>query len=153
MKNGRSPHLFRPRLFQSGFSLIELIMIIALIGILAAIVAPKLLQTNVFSLDGASAMITADIRHAQELAMSTHDDKDVVFTQNSSSYTVETKDDGVDKTVDLPSWTTITSASVTFTFNPLGEPTVGGGSSVTISAGGSSKTITVESYTGRVTVS
>ncbi len=85
--------------------------------------------------------------------MSTHDNKDVVFTQNNSSYTAETKDDAVFKTVDLPSGMTITSATVTFTFNPLGEPTVGGGSSVTISAGGSSKTITVESYTGRVSTS
>jgi hypothetical protein len=94
-------------------------------------------------------MIVADIRNAQELAMATHDDKNVVFTLNGASYTVETESDSVFRTVNLPSGVTITSADVTFTFNPLGEPTAGGGSTVTISAGVNSKTVTVANYTGR----
>ncbi len=135
---------------SSGFSLIELVMIIVLIGIVMAVAVPKLRNTNEFSLEGSASMIVADIRHAQELAMATHDNKNVVFTLNGASYTVETESDSVFRTVNLPSGVTITSADVTFTFNPLGEPTVGGGSSVTISAGGNSKTVTVGNYTGRV---
>jgi type II secretory pathway pseudopilin PulG len=133
----------------SGFSLIELVMIIVLIGIVMAVVVPKLRNTTDFSLEGSASMIVADIRNAQELAMATHDDKNVVFTLNGASYTVETESDSVYRTVDLPTGVTITSADITFTFNPLGEPTAGGGSSVTISAGGNSKTVTVGSYTGR----
>ncbi len=136
----------------SGFSLIELVMVIVLIGIVMAVAVPKLRKTSDFSLEGSASMIVADIRHAQELAMATHDDKNVVFTLNGASYTVETGSDGVFRTVDLPSGVTITSADVTFTFNPLGEPTVGGGSSVTISADSNSKTVTVTNYTGRTSI-
>ncbi len=134
---------------SSGFSLIELVMVIVLLGIVMAAVVPKLRNPTDFSLEGSASMIVADIRNAQELAMATHDDKNVVFTLNGASYTVETESDSVFRTVDLPSGVTITSADVTFTFNPLGEPTVGGGSSVTISSGVNSKTVTVGNYTGR----
>ncbi len=137
---------------SSGFSLIELVMVIVLIGIVMAVAVPKLRKTSDFSLEGSASMIVADIRHAQELAMATHDDKNVVFTLNGASYTVETGSDGVFRTVELPSGVTITSADVTFTFNPLGEPTVGGGSSVTISADSNSKTVTVTNYTGRTSI-
>ncbi len=138
---------------SSGFSLIELVMVIVLLGIVMAVVVPKLRNTTDFSLEGSASMIIADIRNAQELAMATHDDKNVVFILSGSSYTVETESDSVFRTVDLPSGVTITSADLTFTFNPLGEPTAGGGSSVTISAGGNSKTVTVGNYTGRASTS
>jgi hypothetical protein len=39
--------------------------------------------------------------------------------------------------------------NVTFTFNSLGEPTTTAGWTVTVSAGGVSKTITVTAYTGK----
>ena len=97
-------------------------------------------------------MAVADIRYTQELAMSTHDSKTVAFTQDSSTYTLKNSDDSVIRTVELPSRVTVSSSSITFTFNSLGEP-VGGGGSVTIEAGGNPKTITVESYTGRVSSS
>jgi hypothetical protein len=54
--------------------------------------------------------------------------------------------------MNLPSRVSISSGA-TFTFNSLGEPTAGGGSSVEIQAGSSTKTITVESNTGRVSTS
>jgi MSHA pilin protein MshC len=127
-------------------------MIIVLLGILMVVAAPRFFQTGGFSVEGAAAMVAADLRHAQELAMSTHDDKDVVFTNGSTSYTAETQTDSVFKTIDLPSGVT-TTTTVTFTFNPLGEPTAGGGSSVTVSKGGDAKTISVENYTGKVTIS
>jgi len=43
--------------------------------------------------------------------------------------------------------------TVTFTFNSLGEPTAGGGSSVTVSGGGQTRTISVVNYTGKVNIS
>jgi len=130
-----------------GFTLIELIMMIVLISILAVSVVPKFMDTSAISLQGGAAMAVADIRYTQELAMSTHTPKTIIFTTNDTSYTV------VSQTVDLPSRVAISSGA-TFTFNSLGEPTAGGGSSVQITTvGGSTKTITVESYTGRVSSS
>jgi len=129
-----------------GFTIIELIMVVVLIGILAVSVVPKFMDTSAISLQGGAAMAVADIRYTQELAMSTHAPKTITFTTSETFYTV------VSQTMNLPSRVSISSGA-TFTFNSLGEPTAGGGSSVEIQAGSSTKTITVESYTGRVSSS
>jgi MSHA pilin protein MshC len=129
-----------------GFTLVELIMVAVLIGILAVSIVPKFVDTSAISLQGGAAMVAADIRYTQELAMSTHSPKTIIFTTNDTFYTVNSQ------TMNLPSRVSISSGA-TFTFNSLGEPTTGGGSSVQITAGGSTKTITVESYTGRVSSS
>lgn len=138
---------------SQGYTMIELIMVIVLLSILAVSALPKFTDTSVFSVEGAAAMVAADIRYAQELAMSSNDDKKVDFTQDSSTYTLKNSDDSVFRTVELPSGVTVSSPSVIFTFSSLGEPTTGGGSSVEIQAGSSTKTITVDSYTGRVSSS
>jgi MSHA pilin protein MshC len=129
-----------------GFTLVELIMVVVLISILAVSVVPKFLDTSGFSLAGAAAMAAGDIRYTQELAMGTHSSKTIVFTTTNTYYTVDSRN------VDLPSKVSISSGA-TYTFNSLGEPTSGGGSSVTLSAGAETKTITVESNTGRVSSS
>jgi prepilin-type N-terminal cleavage/methylation domain-containing protein len=129
-----------------GFTLIELIMVIVLISILAVSVVPKFMDTSAISLQGGAAMVVADIRYTQELAMSTHAPKTITFATDDTFYTVNSQ------TMNLPSRVSI-SSGVTFTFNSLGEPAAGGGSSVEIQAGSSTKTITVESYTGRVSSS
>ena len=130
-----------------GFTIVEIIMVVVLIGILAVSVVPKFMDTSAISLQGGAAMVRADIRYTQELAMSTHAPKTITFTTNDTYYTV------VSQTMNLPSRVSISSGA-TFTFNSLGEPTAGGGSSVQITTvGGSTKTITVESYTGRVSSS
>jgi MSHA pilin protein MshC len=131
---------------SKGFTLVELIMVVVLIGIMAVSVVPKFVDTSAFSLAGGAGMAAADIRYAQELAMGTHASKSIVFTSGNTYYTVDSRN------VNLPSKVTISSGA-TFTFNSLGEPTTGGGSSVTLSAGAETKTITVESYTGRVSSS
>ncbi len=131
---------------SQGFTLVELIMVIVLISIIAVSVIPKFWDTSAFSLEGGAAMVVADIRYTQELAMSTHAPKTITFTTSDTFYTVNSQ------TMKLPSRVSISSGA-TFTFNSLGEPTTGGGSSVEIQAGSSTKTITVESYTGRASSS
>ncbi|MCG6945327.1 MAG: prepilin-type N-terminal cleavage/methylation domain-containing protein [Deltaproteobacteria bacterium] len=137
---------FRVVADSRGFTLVELIMVVVLIGILAVSVVPKLVDTSAISLQGGAAMVVADIRYTQELAMGTHTPKTITFVTNDTFYTVNSQ------TMNLPSRVSISSGA-TFTFNSLGEPTTGGGSSVEIQAGSSTKTITVESYTGRVSSS
>jgi hypothetical protein len=90
-------------------------------------------------------MIAADIRYAQELAMSTNESKSITFTNGASSYNTV---DG--RTINLPSQVSILTGA-TFEFNSLGVPT--DGDMVTISAGGPTKTISVESDTGNVSIS
>ena len=128
-----------------GFTLIELIMVIVLISIISVSVMPKFISTSSFSLVGGAAMVAADIRYTQELAMGTNQSKSITFTDGASSY------DTVDgRTINLPSHVSILTGA-TFNFNSLGKPTAGG--LVTISAGGPTKTINVESDTGNVRIS
>jgi prepilin-type N-terminal cleavage/methylation domain-containing protein len=130
---------------HEGFTLIELVTILVVLGILAAVAATRLTGTSTISVKGAAEMIQADIRYAQEAAMAENTAKSVIFSPGASSYTVDSENK------ELPSGVTIGN-NFTATFNSLGEPTAGGGGSVSISADGQSKTISVSNYTGKVSI-
>ena len=145
-RSGSIQHIRQILGSSQGFTLVEIILVLILVSVLSVSFLPKFFDTGSISIEGAAAMAAADIRYTQELAMGTHSAKTIVFTTNNTYYTVDSKN------VNLPSHVSISSGA-TFTFNSLGEPTAGGGSSVTLSAGTDTKTITVESYTGRVSCS
>jgi prepilin-type N-terminal cleavage/methylation domain-containing protein len=130
---------------HEGFTLIELVTILVVLGILAAVAATRLTGTSTISVKGAAEMIQADIRYAQEAAMAENTAKSVIFSPGASSYTVDSENK------ELPSGVSIGN-NFTATFNSLGEPTAGGGGSVSISADGQSKTISVSNYTGKVSI-
>jgi prepilin-type N-terminal cleavage/methylation domain-containing protein len=143
-----TPRSLEP-LNPSGFTLIELIVVMIIIGILAATVLPRIdfgSTSSTASVAGAANMIASDIRYAQEFAMANRVSKSITFN-GSSTYTFNPPSTGMDPSGRLQG---ATVSSGTFTFNSLGEPTAGGGSSVTVSAGGVSKAITVTAYTGKV---
>jgi prepilin-type N-terminal cleavage/methylation domain-containing protein len=139
-----------------GFTLIELIMVMIIIGILAATVLPRIdfgTTSSRASADGAANMIASDIRYTQEYAMANRVSKSIIFTNGSSTYTFNPVSTGMDPSGQLQSIGATIGTTVTFTFNSLGEPTVGGGSAVAVSMGGQSRTITVTQYTGKVSIS
>jgi len=134
-----------------GMTLIEVIMVMAIIGILAATVLPRIdfgATSSRASVDGAAYMIASDIRYAQECAMATRTSKTITFSLGANSYSFALTPNNLDPTGQLPSG--VTTTALTLTFNSLGEPTAGGGSSVTVSAGGVTRMITVLQYTGKV---
>jgi prepilin-type N-terminal cleavage/methylation domain-containing protein len=148
-KAGRTPNF-------KGFTLIEVIAVMIVIGILAATVLSRIdfgTTSSRASADGAAYMIASDIRYAQEFAMANRISKSIVFTNGSSSYTFSPTSTGMDPSGQLQSIGATIGTTVTFTFNSLGEPTAGGGNSVTVSSGGQSRTITVTQYTGKVSIS
>lgn len=138
-----------------GMTLIEVIMVMAIIGILAAIVIPRFdfATSTRASVDGAAYMIASDIRYAQEWAMANRVSKSIQFSTAApaNKYTFSPVSAGMDPSGQLSGATIGTT--VTFTFNSLGEPTAGGGSSVTVSGGGQTRTISVVNYTGKVNIS
>ena len=140
-----------------GVTLIELIAVMAIIGILAATVLPRLNIdiSSQASANGAAYMIASDIRYTQEFAMANRVSKSVSFSTSTppgpTGYSFAPTS-SMDPSGKLPTGVTIT-ASYTVTFNSLGEPTTGGGGFVTVAAGGQSKTITVVNYTGKVNIS
>jgi len=142
-----------------GFTLIELILVVVIIGILAATVLPRIDfggTSSSASAGGAAYMIASDIRYTQECAMANRVSKSVSFVAGQNSYTFPAtvpSTSGLDPSGQLQSIGATIGTTVTFTFNSLGEPTAGGGSSVTVSAGGVTRTLTVTQYTGKVNIS
>jgi len=151
---------------QSGFTLIELIMVIAALLIIAAIVAPRITGVTGTKVNGTARKIAADIRYAQQLAISTQTNHGVIFYNSSDTYSIYR---GTTSTIITDSFTggaytvqlnTGNYEGVTLDgdyqveFDALGSPVTGGGGSVTISAGGSApvRTISVAANTGKVSI-
>jgi prepilin-type N-terminal cleavage/methylation domain-containing protein len=133
-------------------TLIEVIMVMTIIGILSATVLPRIdfgVVSTRTSVDGASYIIASDIRYAQECAMATRNSKTITFS-GGNSYSFSPTNN-LDPSGQLPNG--VTTGTLTLTFNSLGEPITGGGSSVIVSAGGVIRTITVLQYTGKVNIS
>ena len=125
-----------------------------IIGILAATVVPRIDFTlpTTASVDGAAYIVASDIRYAQEWAMANRVSKTVTFATATPTVYTFSPSSSLDPSGQLPSGVTIWN-NFTVTFNSLGEPIAGGGGSVTVSAGGLTKTVTVTNYTGKVNIS
>jgi len=139
---------------QLGMTLIEVILVMVIIGIISAVVIPRydFATSSRASVDGAAYMVASDIRYAQEWAMANRISKQVIFTQNLSTYTFAPTSN-LDPSGRLLN-VTITSPNYTLTFNSLGEPTsipvANPYVDVTISGGGLPKTIRIWNFTGKV---
>lgn len=81
------PWLPSRRLHQRGFTLIELIMVIMLIGVLAVFVAPRINTTD-FDARGFHDETLAFLRYAQKTAIAQRRTVCVAFTANSATLTV-----------------------------------------------------------------
>ena len=136
-----------------GMTFIEVLVVILIVGVLAAVVMSRFdfATSTKTSVDGAAYIVASDIRYAQEYAMANRVLKTITFTSGSSTYTFSPTS-AMDPSGRLPTGTIIGS-NFTIIFNSLGEPTTGGGGSVTVSGGGQTKTISVVNYTGKVNIS
>lgn len=69
-----------------AFTLIETIMVIVIIGILAAVAVPRFNAFYALKLDGTMKKARSDIRYVQQLAISRHADTRIVFDAANNSY-------------------------------------------------------------------
>lgn len=157
----------RACLHERGFTLIELIMVIILVGILAVVAVPRL-NTSDFQARGFHDETLALLRYAQKTAIAQRRTVCVTFASDSATLTIAsdpgaTNDCAGNALVgpkgESPATVTASSASIAytggtaptaFTFDGLGQPSAGQTIKVANNSIDINPTITVEADTGYV---
>lgn len=139
---------------QRGFTLVELVMTIVILGILSAVVAPKLFDNSVFQSRGFADQVLATLRYAQKTAIAQHRYVCAAFSSNSVTLTYGTTSTcgtalispvtGVNYVVNAPGGIVFSSTPANFSFDTLGRSNI-----ATLGVIGSTS-ITVELETGYV---
>jgi len=142
-----------------GFTLVELIGVIAIAGILAAVAAPRFFSANTFESRGYFDAASGFLRYAQKLAIARHGGVSVLIGSDGLSLcrTVSVpcpEDDQIpgpdgDKLYQLApqSGVVLVGSVASISFDAQGRPTSGATLSVT---GEGMPTLTVEAETGYV---
>jgi prepilin-type N-terminal cleavage/methylation domain-containing protein len=159
----------------AGFTLVEIIIVVLVLAIAAAIVIPNIGSANDSQATAAAAILQSDLEVARSMAMTTQAPHSVVFSSDRQSYKVVANYGGGAYTaataisdpvkkgklyeVRLSGLNGMSHVSVTsanfggqpyVTFLSLGQPTAGG--SVVMQVGGITMTVAVETLTGIVSV-
>lgn len=163
-----------------GFTLIELMIVLVILAVAAAIAVPMASSAGSLQVRSAANMVAADLEYAKSLAIGTGQHHRVKFDAGAESYQIEMrKADGTYEVIKHPvkkgfdyivSFSTdrrlgqvnIVSADFdgtdTVSFDYLGSPYNGATGAltsgvVTLQAGGVTRTVTVEPVTGFVSIS
>ncbi len=141
----------------AGFTLVELVAIVAVIGILAAITAPRFFNASTFASRGFADQAAAFLRYAEKLAIARHAGVTVqvgggglalcatAACADANPWPGPQGDTPYRATV--PSGVTLAGSAASVSFDDQGRP--GTGLTLTIS-GDTVRTLTVEAETGYV---
>jgi Tfp pilus assembly protein FimT len=138
---------------ENGVTLIEVIMIIAIIGMLAAMSIPRIGSLDERTAYTTARRIVADMRYARRLAITTAKNHIVRFSPAGGPYTEYRifKDDGgevqVGESRQIPERVTCTGTEE-LTFQPFGNASSDG--AVSLSAGTDQYDVNIIAATGRV---
>lgn len=159
---------------RAGFSLVELLIVVTILGIAAAMVVPSLGNTAPTRLRGAAQLLAADLAYAQIESLSHGDDpRVVVFDIDAETYHIAAVSDtatpianpiggtpylveyGTGRAAHLPD-VTIDSVSLDgdtqLGFGIYGQTDQTTDATITLAAGVSRITLTVDPSTGDVTI-
>ena len=160
---------------NSGFTVIEILIVVVIIGIAAMMAIPMMTSAASMQIRSAANMIAADLEYAKSMAISRGQIFSVVFDKAAESYRIENQDGnviahpvkkGFDYVVDFRDnrLDKVDIADVDFDatskvkFDYLGSPYNGDNNPlnngvITLQAGGTTTTITVEPVTGFISIS
>jgi len=147
---------------QRGFTLIELIMVMVVVGILAVVVVPRFFDADVFRSRGFADQVQATLRYAQKEAIAQHRNVCVAMTASDITLTIANAIPSLatspcNTNLALPGQATnkistpsaaitLSPATASFVFDALGKPSVAN----TIVISGATNNIVVEAETGYV---
>lgn len=150
---------------SAGFTLIELVMVIVLIGIIAIVAAPRLGDQDVYDLDRATHDLIEAIRYAQEQSMTHSGAAPFQIAISTSGFAVTQSgtpilnplDGSAAYTNNVTEWANVSvSSAETISFDSHGKPSCitacsepeDTSVSLTLRKGSSNTSITIEKYTG-----
>lgn len=154
---------------QRGFTLVELVMVIVLVGVLAVVAAPRIFNTNDFNARGFHDETLAMLRYAQKTAIAQR--RTVCVTFGANTLTLAIAADPAISSCAVPGGlqgpngaapvitakSTVTYANPAYPelrFDGLGQPLDAAGVALaagrTLQVNGATNTITVEAATGYV---
>jgi len=141
-----------PKIFkvsQRGFTFLEVLAIIVVVGILAAIAVSRINSTDTYAISSELDKVQSHLRYAQGKAIRTNSNWGIRFNSSNTYWLFQTNTankkaiTGEDQNDITLSKLTITSAPQTITFDGFGSP---GAADITVSTSGGN--ITVAANTG-----
>lgn len=140
-----------------GFTLLELLLVMAIAGILAAVAMPRLVGRNSFDTRGYADQVAATVRFAQKLAIAQHRDVFVRLNANDATLCYDAgcasfapgPGGEAPYTVNAPNGVTIASPVTPLGFDAGGRPSIGAQLTITVNGTGAYP-VRVEQETGYV---
>ena len=143
----------------SGFTMVELVSVIVIAGILAALVGPRFFTASTFASRGFADAAAGFLRYAQKLAIARHASVTVQIAGDGLSLCASAGKPCADANpwpgpqgdtpyrADVPSGVTLAGSAASVGFDDQGRPSGGVTLSIT---GDTTRTLTVEAETGYV---